>query len=346
MTQALNNFILPPSQNNSTAWLGCDLAKHPEKWVTKLSSEHVAELQFALDKVLSDSLDMTSITQEDFPLPSLGQLLVKLKQELLHGLGFALIRGFETENFTKEEICTIFFGLGSYLGNARSQNAAGELLGHVKDIGVSSLDNSVRIYQTNERQTFHTDSCDVVGLLCLQQARYGGESMLVSAASIYNAFLDKRPDLLPRLFDPIGTDRRGEVPNNMKPYFEIPVFTWHLGYLNVMYQRQYIDSGQRFSGAMRLTSEHVQALDIFDELANSNDLTLTMKFEPGDIQFVHNHTILHDRKAFEDWSETERKRHLLRLWLSVPGDRPLPDCFSERFGTTTVGNRGGIDISN
>ena len=109
MTQALNNFILPPSQNNSTAWLGCDLAKHPEKWVTKLSSEHVAELQFALDKVLSDSLDMTSITQEDFPLPSLGQLLVKLKQELLHGLGFALIRGFETENFTKEEICTIWY---------------------------------------------------------------------------------------------------------------------------------------------------------------------------------------------------------------------------------------------
>ena len=346
MMQVLNDFILPPRQTNSTAWPGCDLAKHPEKWITKLSPGHVKELQFALEKVLSNGLNMTSITQEDFPLPSLGPVLIKLQQELLHGLGFALVRGLNIENFTKEEVCKIFFGLGSYFGHPRSQNAAGELLGHVKDIGVSSLDNSVRIYQTNERQTFHTDSCDVVGLLCVRQAKCGGESMLVSAASIYNAFLEKRPDLLPCLFDPIGTDRRDEVPNDMKPYFEIPVFTWYLGYLNVMYQRQYIDSGQRFSGAMRLTPNHVKALNIFDELANDNDLTLTMMLEPGDIQFVHNHTLLHDRKAFEDWQEPERKRHLLRLWLSIPGDRPLPDCFAQRFGTTTIGDRGGIVVPN
>ena len=86
-----------------------------------------------------------------------------LRHELLNGRGFALIRGLKIGNLTEREVGILFFGLGSYFGNARSQNAAGELLGHVKDIGVSSLDNSVRIYQTNERQTFHTDSCDVVG---------------------------------------------------------------------------------------------------------------------------------------------------------------------------------------
>ena len=147
------------------------------------------------------------------------------------------------------------------------------------------------------------------------------------------------------LFDPIATDRRGEIPDGMNPYFEIPVFTMHRGCLNVMYQRQYIDSAQRFPEVLRLTPDHVAALDLFDELANDPDLNLSMTLRPGDMQFVHNHTLLHDRTGFEDWPEPERRRHLLRLWLSVPGDRPLPDCFAERFGTTVIGDRGGIVVS-
>ena len=168
--------------------------------------------------------------------------------------------------------------------------------------------------------------------------------MLVSASTIYNAFLKRRSDLLPYLFEPVATDRRGEIPDGLKPYFEIPVFTWYRGYLNIMYQRQYIDSAQRFADVRQMTPSHVKALDLFDELANDPDLKLSMMLEPGDIQFVHNHTLLHDRAGFEDWPEPECKRHLLRLWLSVPGDRPLPDCFTERFGTTTIGNRGGIVV--
>ena len=132
----------------------------------------------------------------------------------------------------------------------------------------------------------------------------------------------------------------------MKPYFEIPVFTWHKGHLNIMYQRQYIDSAQRFPDAMRLTSNHVEALNFFDELSNESELKLTVMLNPGDMQFIHNHSTLHDRMGFEDWPEADRKRHLLRLWLSVPDDRPLPDCYAERFGTTTIGNRGGIVVQS
>ena len=47
-----------------------------------------------------------------------------------------------------------------------------------------------------------------------------------------------------------------------------------------------------------------------------------MELQPGDIQLVHNHTILHDRTAFEDYPEPERKRHLLRLWLAPPMRAP------------------------
>lgn len=69
-----------------------------------------------------------------------------------------------------------------------------------------------------------------------------------------------------------------------------------------------------------------------------------MEFRPGDIQVLHNHQILHDRTAYEDWSEPERKRHLLRLWLSPEGARPLPDHFRPRYNSLTPGDpgRGGI----
>lgn len=288
--------------------------------------------------------DLAAITSQGFPLPHLEPLLLSLRQQLLHGFGFSLIRGLLVERYTQREAATLFYGLGSHLGHARSQNAAGHILGHVRDVGKASTDTDVRIYQTHERQTFHTDSADVVGLLCLKQSKSGGESLLVSAVTIYNEFLNRRPDLLPRLFDPVGTDRRGEVPVGMAPFFEIPVFSWFAGCLSVMYQRQYIDSAQRFPKAMRLTSEHVEALDLFDSLANDPALSFSMKLQPGDMQFVYNHSLLHDRMGFEDWAEPERRRHLLRLWLSTPGDRPLPDCFAQRFGSTDIGDRGGIVV--
>ncbi|MFP6710641.1 MAG: TauD/TfdA family dioxygenase [Rhodospirillales bacterium] len=324
---------LPPRQEIAAAWNGRELSETPEVWMVTLTPSHLAELETAAD-----------INDSSFDLPTLGAVLADLQVELINGRGFVLIRGLEIEKYSEDEIATIFTGLGSHIGHARSQNGAGDLLGHVLDVGADANDTDVRIYQTSERQTFHTDSCDVVGLICLKKSKSGGASMLVSASSIYNALLERRPDLLELLFDPIATDRRGEIPNGMKPYFEIPVFTWHEGHLNIMYQRQYIDSAQRFSGVLRLTPNHIEALDLFDELANDPDLTLSMQLEPGDIQFVHNHSMLHDRMGFEDWPEPDRRRHLLRLWLSVPGDRPLPECFAERFGSTTIGDRGGIVV--
>lgn len=142
----------------------------------------------------------------------------------------------------------------------------------------------------------------------------------------------------------MAIDRRGEVPEGMQPFFMMPPLTWHEGLLGVGagYQRQYIDSAQRFSEAPRLSSLQVEALDLFDALLDDPQFHFSMRLKPGDLQFVYNHTLLHDRCAFEDWPEVERRRKLFRLWLSPPGDRALPDSFSARFGSTKVGDRGGI----
>ena len=252
------------------------------------------------------------------------------------------MRGLPTNSYDQSKAATIFCGIGAHLGSARSQNAKGHILGHVRDTGTSSASSKVRIYQTAGRQTFHTDSADVVGLLCLNEAKKGGDSLLVSVASIYNRMHVETPELLCRLFDPLATDRRGEIPDGAKPFMQIPPLSWHAGKLTVFYQRQYIESAQRFDDALRLTPEHIAALDRFDALANNPTLHFRMRLQPGDMQFVYNHAQLHDRTGFTDWDAPEKRRHLLRLWLSVPNDRELPECFKERYGDITPGNRGGI----
>jgi hypothetical protein len=324
------------------AWFGPDLATRPEEWTHHLTAAECEDVAAAVEQVRDRGLDIADITRADFPLPGLGPVLERLRDEVLNGRGFVLIRGLPVEDQPIADSATAYFGIGTWFGRARSQNAKGHLLGHVRDLGMSTDDPRVRTYQTTERQHFHTDSCDIVALLCLKTAREGGLSSLVSSSTIYNVMATRRPDLVRLLFQPFATDRRGEIPEGKLPWFDMPVFNDYAGHLSAAYSRTYVRSSQRFPDARRLTEADLEALDLFDSLAESQDLRLDITFRPGDIQFVHNHTLLHDRTAFVDWPEPERKRHLLRLWLAAPGARPLPPLFAERWGSLEVGNRGGI----
>ena len=329
-----------PPVTGPSAWLGAELAKRPESWTYTLSDRDIAEIEAATANLRGR--DIAAVSRAEFPLPHLGPRLEALRDEILNGRGFVLLRGLPVTGRPIAESAMAYWGIGTWFGNARSQNAKGHVLGHVRDLGLATNDPNVRIYQTNERQTYHTDSCDIVGLLCLKTARSGGLSSLTSSMSVYNAMAERHPDLVGRLFKPMPTDRRGEVPPGKKPWFELPVYNDYQGYLSALYAPHYVRSSQRFAEAPRLTEADLAALDCFDRLAEDPVLRLDMELQPGDIQLVHNHTILHDRTAFTDWPEPERKRHLLRLWLAAPGARPLPSGYAERWGGVTVGDRGGI----
>jgi hypothetical protein len=333
--------FLPPEIQGPSAWYGPALLPQTD-WLYHLSETEILEIEAAVNGLNSAPENLGNLSPNGFPLPAFAPRLQSLLGEVLDGRGFVLLRGLPVERWSRRQTAIAFLGIGSHLGRLRSQNAEGQLLGHVKDLGRSSRDPNVRIYQTRERQTFHTDSCDVVGLLCLAQARLGGLSSLVSSTTIFNEMRRRRPDLTRGLFAPIETDRRGEVGEEEKPYFKIPVFNWHAGLLSTIYQRQYIESARRFPDVQPLTPAQVAGLDLLDELANDPQLHLMMELQPGDVQFVHNHTVLHDRTAYEDWPEPARKRHLLRLWLAPPSARPLPEVFAERYGSVIPGDRGGV----
>ena len=114
---------------------------------------------------------------------------------------------------------------------------------------------------------------DIVGLLCLKTAKSGGESFVVSSMTLYNEVRRRRPDLVPALFRPFPTDRRGEVPEGMQPWFDMPIFHWHAGRLSCIYVRQYIESAQRlFPQAARLSRSQIEAMDLLDALSNEPDI--------------------------------------------------------------------------
>jgi hypothetical protein len=341
----MDDATLAARQTSGADWYGPDMAARTD-WIEPLASAELDELGRLAARLDATGANLCALRATDAPLPLLASRLAHIQQQVLEGRGFALLRGLPVADWGRRRAAIAFMALGAHFGHARPQNAQGHLLGHVRDVGASSTDPTVRIYQTRERQTFHTDSSDIVALLCLQTARTGGRSALVSSTTLLKEMQRRRPDLAAALFDPVATDRRGEFAAGEPPFFTIPVLNWWppgpQGQLSGIYQRQYIESAQRFPGAPQLSPLQREALDLFDALSNDASLHFLMDLEPGDVQLVHNHTLLHDRTAFEDRDEPALRRHLLRLWLAPWNARPLPPVFAQRYGSTEPGERGGV----
>ena len=146
----------------------------------------------------------------------------------------------------------------------------------------------------------------------------------MSSASVYNVLLERRPDLIDHLYRQIPLDTRGDGGVDFIPV--VPC-QYADGRLRTFYHSDYYRSAAKYPNAPRLDPTALELLDLYDEIANGDDMSLEMDLRPGDIQLVCNHAILHGRTAYQD-SESQR-RHLLRLWLSVPHT----DRFATRLRT-------------
>ena len=342
-----NTQDLPKSVAGPSVWTGKELLAKPDQWLSQWSQEQINELVEAANHFESLNLPLEQISTENFPLKKVKPYLASILKQLLSGQGFVMLRGIPVWELGIKLSSIVYMGIGVHLGTLRSSNAKGHLLGHVRDQGIQMSKESGRFYQTNKKLEFHTDSVDFVGLLCLQKAKAGGESFIASSMALYNEIAKRRPDLVPALFLPYATDRRGEVPQGLNPWYDMPIFTWYQNQLSCVYIRQYIEAAQaNFPQAPRLTSEQIAVMDLIDEILAEPGFVLPMAFEPGDIQLLHNHQILHSRNDFENWPEPERHRHLLRLWMAPKEGRPLPEYFVPRWGATTPGDRGGIILEN
>lgn len=299
-----------------SAWRGADLARRRD-WIHELTDAEVGELQDAVTAVRRAGLPLTDLRPEDVPLPSLAAVIDGWADHLDAGRGFVLVRGLPVDAVGEESTSIAYMVLGVHLGVPLSQNTAGDLLGHVRDDGSDPDDPTVRRYRTRLAQPFHVDGSDVVGLLCLQPAKSGGLSQIVSSVTVYDEVARRRPDLEPLLHQPWYFDRYGEERPGERPWFAAPIVSGLPERFRFLYLRWYIDKAQTHADVPRLTTAQGELLDLIDGLAHDPELHLDMDFVPGDIQLLANRTILHSRTAYDDDDDPDRRRHLLRLWLTL-----------------------------
>lgn len=314
-----------------SAWLAPAM-EVDSAWKITLTPPQQSEILVALANVKNSGLGLVDIDVNTFRLPGLKRLLEEVGTELRNGRGFVLLRGFPVDGLSLEDAELAYCGLCVHLGTPVSQNAAREYFAHITDKGTQP-NGFARGYATNRDAKFHIDLTDVVGLLCLRQAREGGISRIASSISVLNALITERADLLPVLLEGFPWDRRDEnAPEEAPIGPRIPVFSEKDGLWACRYNRNFIESAFRRqnSAIPTIVSE---AFDFMDAAAGRPEHMLEMDFQPGDIQFLSNDTVLHARTEFLDHPEPERKRMLLRAWLQMETPRPLadPDILRDAF---------------
>jgi hypothetical protein len=331
------------------AWRGEDMRRREDLWVFPLSPAEIEELHAGQRHAAATGKPAREMTAADFPLPTLAARIAGWRREIRRGRGFVLIRGVPVGQWTQAQAETFFWCLGHHFGIPGAQNPEGDLLGHVRD---QRTGEDVRYYRTNKELAVHTDTADFVGLLCLQKAKSGGLSRIASSVAVFNELMRVKPQLVPLLFQPLYFDTKGE--GGVRA-FPIPPCRYFNGELRTFWQSDYYRTVNRFGHVPPMTPQLKDLIDTYDGIANSPAFHLDMDLQPGDVQLISNHTILHARTGFEDWPELERRRHLLRLWISIPEPLPLVErlrtaqSFVSVIGTAAVelvrerlrGHKGG-----
>lgn len=328
-----------------SAWRGSEFAGD-DSWVHHLTADELGELDNALESVTRANLPALEFTREAFALPTLGARLAGVLDELENGRGFALLRGIPVERYDEQSLYRLYWGIAVHLGDLISQNAKGDLIGRVEDVGVDITSVNARGYTTNAKLHPHNDSSDIVGLLCVRQAKEGGQNMIASAMTIYNEILAAHPEYLDVLYRGFHYDVRGEgVTGNSNEVTrnQVPVYSFFDKRLSCRYNQRAIETAAHKTG-QALTEIEQAALDTVARLVLEPGMRLDFPLQPGDLQLLNNHMVLHARTPFVDWPERERRRLLLRLWVNRrEGEgRALAPEFAERYNT---GHRQGVAVA-
>jgi alpha-ketoglutarate-dependent taurine dioxygenase len=264
-----------------------------------------------------------ALIRADFPFGQLGERLRGAYEDVRSGRGFVLLRGLPVDGLSVEDFIAAVWGVGTWLGSPLSQNAQGELIGHVLD--ATAEDATPRMYRSNLELRLHTDWTAMITLACWQQAASGGASFLTSALTVHDEIKRRAPELLEPLYLGFHHHRLGEEGPGEEPVtpYRIPVFARHGGQISVRYQRSGIAAAHRALG-LPLTGRELAAMDLFDEVAKAPEHRLAFFLERGDMLVINNYTVMHARTRFVEHAEPERRRHLVRLWLDAEGFRDVP----------------------
>ena len=308
----------PARVDDRSAWVASDFPT-PASYRRELTPQMQAELAEVASDALKRERVLNEIGFREITLPATSQMLLAAYDDIENGCGFAVLGGLPVAEWGEELSRAALCIIGSYFGEISLQNREGEFVLDVIDKS-APYDSQFRGYHSNAFLEFHNDGTNIVALMCMETARQGGESLLISATTVYNELSTSRPDLIPVLMRGYRHSRRNQALPGQAPVMEnaTPVFSFIDGVFHNCYSRISIDSSLQ-QGLIQ-SDEEREALDAIDAILELPGLALNMEFRQGDIQLVNNFTLLHSRKAFIDHSP-DRRRHLMRLWLTNPQSR-------------------------
>lgn len=312
------------------AWKGSDF-KSKDDVAFDLGPRHLAAFDTAILEARRQGLGIPAIGKSRYDFVTIADDIARLARELIHGRGMVILRGWPVDKYSLDEIGLLYGWLGQHFGKPVVQSGKGDRLGFVADVPQPGKIN--RGYRSNAELRMHTDSDDIVGLLCMRKARTGGLSRVSSAISVYNEILATQPHLLEPLFEGFRVHWNGEEAPGEPPIteYKVPVLSETQGQLSVCFGYKYIEDAFEALGTAP-TALEAEALACFNEVAGRADIAFEFQLEPGECSFINNYTTLHSRTAFEDWPEENRRRLLLRLWLKAHEARPIHANLRRYYG--------------
>ena len=303
-------------------WYGAEMSKRDD-WIYPITDDALVAVDEVVRAARSRGEDSDSVDFASVDLEPVREFMDDVADELAEGRGFVLVRGIPVERYDLDALKMLYLVLGAQMGIVSDQAYRAPRIGEVYD----RMDSNKTFYfHRGGGLPFHMDPVDVVGLLCVRPAKKGGESGIASSMAVHNEILATRPDLLEILYHGYHQLKRHNPEDQGKRLLTehpCPIFADIGGEVVCDLLPESIAAAQR-EGLVTLSAEEQEALDYVVELAARPDIMMTMDFRPGDIQFLNNRTILHNRLDYEDYPEVERRRLLLRLWLTMPGWRKYP----------------------
>lgn len=310
---------------------------HPGAWtnrsiggkaglVYKLEEKHLKAVEELLKK--TRHLAPQEVTRQDFDHPDLNPMLADVFDILLNGRGAVIIQGVTKERFAREDFERIYWGFGTHWGVGVTQSALGDKLGRVTFTPVGPGNPTNRAYRGNQELTLHTDTNEIVGLMCEEKAAEGGFSQLASVLAVHNEIFKTRPDLLPALYR--GHEYAiNEASLSSKPVtpYKIPVFSCVDGKVSMLYVDSQIRKAAEKMGET-FPADLDEAMKYLNEVAAREDIQINYMIEPGEIMVVNNFITMHARTEFKD--SATQKRSLLRMWLDVPHGRPVCEAYKAK----------------
>jgi len=309
--------ILDRAIEGPIAWTRDSLTD--EDGTFRLTPACLAEIREVAALLRDNPLPVLALRPSDVSMPACEALMAEARRELADGVGFVLIDRLPVDGLGRDGATAIYWLLCSMVARPVAQKWDGRMVYDVRDTG-KKPGNGVRPDITNVEQNFHTDNSynlcppDYVALLCLQTAKDGGISRIVSFASAHNEMRRRHPELVARLYRPYWFDRQREhAPDDVKVVSH-PLFEADGERLLARLSRFQVVNGYKLAGET-VDPEGVAALETLEAIMNEPAFSKEFFFEPGQIQIVDNRRCGHKRTEFHDHPEPERKRHLVRLWL-------------------------------